>query len=164
MKNKENSKQHDEKDLTLVDVINEVSSHAVIRQRLIKRLNEITGRHTLSYISSLFPHPIAAINDWDAEIIENILRGYRKKRLEKIDLILHSSGGFAESAERILNSIYSYCDDFRVIIPTQAKSAATMVAMGASSILMSDTSEIGAIDPQLPNGMSAQSVIKTMMN
>ena len=77
---------------------------------------------------------------------------------------MHSGGGFAESAERIVNSIYSYCDDFRVIIPTQAKSAATIVAMGASSILMSDTSEIGSIDPQihLPNGITtpAQSIIK----
>lgn len=45
----------------------------------------------------------------------------------------------------------------------QAKSAATMVAMGASSILMSDSSEIGSIDPQinLPTiAAPAQSIIK----
>lgn len=152
-----------QEDHTLVEVINEVNSAPIIRQRLIKRLNELTGRHTISYISSFFPHPIAFINDWDAEIIENIFKSYGK-RFDKIDLILHSGGGFAESAERIVNSIYSYCDDFRVIIPTQAKSAATIVAMGASSILMSDTSEIGSIDPQihLPSGITApaQSIIK----
>lgn len=146
-------------DHTLVEVIYEASSHPVIRQRLIKKLSNLTGRYTISYISSLFPHPAAFINDWDAEIIESILKGYGKK-IEKMDLILHSGGGFAESAERIVNSIYSYCDDFRVIIPRQAKSAATIVSMGASAILMSDTSEIGAIDPQLPNGIAAQSVIK----
>lgn len=150
-------------DHTLVEVINEVNSAPIIRQRLIKRLNQLTERHTISYISSFFPHPIAFINDWDAEIIENIFKSYGK-RFDKIDLILHSGGGFAESAERIVNSIYSYCDDFRVIIPTQAKSAATIVAMGASSILMSDTSEIGSIDPQihLPSGITApaQSIIK----
>jgi len=150
-------------DHTLVEVINEVNSAPIIRQRLIKRLNKLTGRHTINYISSFFPHPIAFINDWDAEIIENIFKSYGKQ-FDKIDLILHSGGGFAESAERIVNSIYSYCDDFRVIIPTQAKSAATIVAMGASSILMSDTSEIGSIDPQihLPSGITvpAQSIIK----
>jgi len=145
-------------DHTLIRVINEVSSNAVIRQDLMKKLTTLTGRKVISYISSMYPHPIAFINDWDAETIENILRSYGK--VDKLDLIIHSSGGFAESAERIVNSIYSYCDDFRIIIPTQAKSAATMVAMGASSILMSDTSEIGAIDPQLPTGIAAQSVIK----
>lgn len=158
-----NNEQSNQQDHTLVEVINEVNSAPVIRQRIIKRLNHLTGRHTITYISSFFPHPSAFINDWDAEIIENILKSHRRK-FDKIDLILHSGGGFAESAERIVNSIYSYCDDFRVIIPTQAKSAATMVAMGASSILMSNTSEIGSIDPQmnLPTGMTipAQSIIK----
>lgn len=146
-------------DHTLVEVINEVNSDPVIRQRLMKRLIEKTGRHVINYVSSMAPYPQAFINDWDAEIIENILKSYGN-RFEKIDLILHSGGGFAESAERIVNSMYSYCKDFRVIIPTQAKSAATIVAMGSSKILMSDTSEIGSIDPQLPNGIAAQSVIK----
>lgn len=159
----ENIQSQQSQDHTLVEIINEVKSAPVIRQCLIKRLNHLTGRHTISYVSSFFPHPNAFINDWDAEIIENILKSYGKK-FDKIDLILYSSGGFAESAERIVNSIYSYCDDFRVIIPTQAKSAATIVAMGASTILMSDTSEIGSIDPQisLPTGISTpvQSIIK----
>lgn len=150
-------------DHTLIEVINEVNSAPIIRQRLIKELHRLTGRHTISYVSSFFPHPIAFINDWDAEIIENILKSYGRK-FDSIDLILYSGGGFAESAERIINSIYSYCDDFRVIIPTQAKSAATIVAMGAGSILMSNTSEIGSIDPQihLPSGITtpAQSIIK----
>lgn len=154
-----NKASNSQQDPTLIDIINEVSSAPIIRQRLIRQLNDLTGRHTISYIASHFPHSITFVNDWDAEIIENILRSYRR-RFEKIDLILHSGGGFAESAERIVNSIYSYCDDFRVIIPTQAKSAATMIAMGASKLLMSDTSEIGSIDPQLPNGIAAQSVIK----
>lgn len=146
-------------DHTLVEVINEVNSDPIIRQRLMRRLVEKTGRHVICYVSSNAPHPQAFINDWDAEIIENILKSYNSK-FEKIDLILHSGGGSAESAERIVNSMYSYCKDFRVIIPTQAKSAATIVAMGSSKILMSDTSEIGSIDPQLGNGIAAQSIIK----
>lgn len=155
----DSSGQNSPQDHTLVEVINEVNSDPIIRQRLMRRLVEKTGRHVISYVSSNAPHPKAFINDWDAEIIENILKSYGSK-FEKIDLILYSGGGFAESAERIVNSMYSYCKDFRVIIPTQAKSAATIVAMGSSRILMSDTSEIGSIDPQLPNGIAAQSVIK----
>lgn len=150
-------------DKTLVEVINEVNSSPIIRQRLIKSLNKLTGRHTINYQSLFAGHPITFVNDWDAEVFENIFRGYGKK-IDKVDLILHSSGGFAESAERVVSSIYNHCNDLRVIIPGQAKSAATMVAMGASTILMSDTSEIGSIDPQLssPVGIPtpAQSIIK----
>lgn len=37
----------------------------------------------------------------------------------------------------------------RLIVPDQAKSAATLVALGASEIMMSTTSELGPIDPQV---------------
>ncbi len=149
-------------DQTLMRVINEINSNPVIRQGLMKQLKEKTGRHLITYVSSFAHHPAAFVNDGDAEIIENILRAYG--RIDHLDLLIHSSGGFAESAERIVAVIYTYCDDFRAIVPKQAKSAATMIAMGASEILMSDTSEIGSIDPQIRYGnlgqIAVQSVIK----
>jgi hypothetical protein len=37
----------------------------------------------------------------------------------------------------------------RVIVPDFAKSAGTLIALGADSIVMSDTSELGPIDPQV---------------
>jgi ClpP class serine protease len=39
-----------------------------------------------------------------------------------------------------------------VIVPKMAKSAATMVCLGADSIGMSRTSELGPIDPQIKVG------------
>lgn len=149
-------------DNTLIEVINEANCAPILRQRIIQKINDITGCYTICYTAAPVAHPSAFINDWDADIIENLLRSLGGKN-KKIDLILYSLGGFAESAERIANSIYSYCDDYRVIIPSQAKSAATMVAMGSSSVLMSDTSEIGSIDPQIASpGIQApaQSIIK----
>ena len=128
-----------------------------IRQTLIDQLNKITRRHTISFIASSSQHASSFVNDWDADVIENLFRSYSK--LDKIDIILHGVYGFASSAERIVNTIYRYCEDFRVIIPTQAKSAATLIAMGASGVLMSESSEIGGIEPYLPDGTSAQSVI-----
>lgn len=149
-------------DHTLVRVINEISSNAIIRQELMKKLEEKSGRHLITYVSSFANHPAATVNDNDAEVIENILRSYGK--VGKLDLLIHSPGGFAESAERIIEAIYTYCKDLRVIVPKQAKSAATMIAMGSKQILMSDTSEIGPIDPQMSYGnlgwIAVQSVIK----
>lgn len=39
--------------------------------------------------------------------------------------------------------------DLEVVVPNIAKSAATIVALGADRILMSDSSELGPIDPQV---------------
>ena len=40
-------------------------------------------------------------------------------------------------------------DDFRVIVPDTAASAATLLALAAESIVMSDTSALGPVDPQV---------------
>ena len=37
----------------------------------------------------------------------------------------------------------------RVIVPDYAKSAGTLMALGADRIIMSETSELGPIDPQV---------------
>lgn len=161
MKDNQQSTQIDQ-DHTLMRVINEISSNSVIRQELMQKLEEKTKRHVITYVSSFANHPAALVNDGDAEIIENIMRAYG--HLQNLDLLIHSPGGFAESAERIIQVIYTYCKDLRVIVPKQAKSAATMIAMGASKIIMSDTSEIGPIDPQILYGnlgqIAVQSIIK----
>jgi hypothetical protein len=66
-----------------------------------------------------------------------------------IDLLIHSPGGFGEVAEKIVQMCRSCCRDrFRVIVPNYAKSAATMIALGADAIVMGDRSELGPIDPQ----------------
>ncbi|NLF30567.1 MAG: hypothetical protein GX591_06735 [Planctomycetes bacterium] len=68
--------------------------------------------------------------------------------------------------EKFVALCRAQCKRFRVIIPNEAKSAATLIALGADEIVMGPTSEIGPIDAQIPvlaNGMyrylSAQSFI-----
>jgi ClpP class serine protease len=58
------------------------------------------------------------------------------------------------AAERILNLCRQYSDGaFHVLVPKQAKSAATMICFGADVIHMSKTSELGPIDPQVPEAI-----------
>lgn len=66
---------------------------------------------------------------------------------ERIDFFLHSYGGVVDIPYKIVNLIREFCDYFSVIIPFVAKSAATMIAIGADEIVMGPTSELGPIDP-----------------
>lgn len=67
-----------------------------------------------------------------------------------VSLLLDSPGGDGLTAERIIQICRNYSGgDFEVIVPARAKSAATMVCLGADQILMSPTSELGPIDPQV---------------
>jgi len=67
----------------------------------------------------------------------------------ELDLILHSPGGSAQAGEQKLEYSRTRFDYIRAIVPLQAKSAATMIALGCDEILMGDHSEPGPIDPQI---------------
>ena len=68
---------------------------------------------------------------------------------ERLDLMINSGGGSGEAAEKLVEMCRAHCrEEFRVIVPNFAKSAATMIALGADVIVMGYPSELGPIDPQ----------------
>jgi Serine dehydrogenase proteinase len=79
-----------------------------------------------------------------------------------VDIVLHSPGGFAEAAEAIVEAIRQKFSHVRFIVPSYAKSAATMMAMAGDEILLEDDAELGPIDPQMltQNGVVAAEAIK----
>lgn len=117
------------------------------RQELIRSIESFTGRRLLVYISNL-NHPQNSITREDiapySELVGSLNQG------DSVDLIIQSPGGDPNAAETIVNSLLSKAGNLRVIVPQAAKSAATMMCLAADEILMSDTSELGPIDPQIP--------------
>ena len=125
----------------------EINQHHPTRKGLIARLEKVVERPVLCYATS-FVHPVA-MDDNDAVVIEDILQ--RMDLSKGLALLISSDGGDGLAAERIINACqaHSATGEFIVIVPNMAKSAATMVCMGASEIWMSPTSELGPIDPQI---------------
>lgn len=73
---------------------------------------------------------------------------------QDLHLLLSSPGGDGETAVRLVQSAQSRCSELTVIVPDQAKSAATLLAIGAHHILMGPTSDLGPVDPQFRVGHS----------
>lgn len=120
---------------------------------IIKELEKILDKRVIAYFSSEVGKDASSmVNDEDVFIIENLLSIPSDKK--DLVLILHSNGGFALSAERIIDVCRNYCsqrnDDskFFVIVPKKAKSAATIVALGSDKIYLRNTAELGPVDPQ----------------
>ena len=65
--------------------------------------------------------------------------------------MLHTPGGDIDAAEKLILMIRNKVGDagFRIVVPHLAKSAGTLMALGADTVVMSDTSELGPIDPQV---------------
>ena len=117
------------------------------RKHLYPELEKEVGVPIISFFTS-FTYAVM-IEDNDADMLEGVLQ---KCDLSKgFALLLSSPGGSGLAAERIINICRSYSGtgEYTVIIPGKAKSAATMICLGASRIIMGKTSELGTIDPQI---------------
>lgn len=123
------------------------------RQHLYAKIENHLGEGTkVVGFFTTFDWPVQ-LSDKDADMLEELLHNccFGTKRLV---LILNCPGGDALAAERIIRICRSYSKDgkFSVVVPKAAKSAATMVCLGADNIGMSSTSELGPVDPQIRVG------------
>lgn len=74
----------------------------------------------------------------------------------RISLILHTSGGSTMAAWNIVNTIRMFCDELEVIVPNRARSAGTLMCLGANRVLMTKQATLGPIDPSLHGPLNPQ--------
>jgi hypothetical protein len=147
-----------------VNILNELNQHQdqlLKRQKLIKELEmALTSRYgannrVISYIFR-FGHPRASMASNDIASLADVLKSV--SGAEQVNIVLHSPGGDGTIVEKMVDMCRSHLSGnnkkLRVIVPNIAKSAATVLALGADSILMGYCSELGPIDPQVPISVS----------
>lgn len=66
-----------------------------------------------------------------------------------IDLFIYSRGGDVSVPWRIASMVREFCEEFNVLVPYKAQSAATLLTLGADNIIMGKKAELGPIDPTL---------------
>lgn len=141
------------------------ASWAKVLFKRVKALSDFSGRPCIIYAtactSSAKQLPPGALQiDFSDKIGFSVVT--QSLSANPIDLILHSPGGFPEAAESVVESLRAKFPHIRVIVPSFAKSAATMMSMAADEILLDDDAELGPIDPQMQtaNGFSPAEAIK----
>ncbi len=93
---------------------------------------------------------VGHILDNNVTLFEDLI--YDANPKEDLHLMLASPGGDGEAAVRLARTIQARCRKFTVIVPDQAKSAATLLALGAHSIMMAPHSDLGPVDAQIFTG------------
>lgn len=130
----------------LAKLTSELSQSPKIRQELLRRLSDQIGRTVITLFTS-FRYPVT-LDSGDADLLEEVL--HATKLHNGLCLMLDSIGGDSLAAERIVQTCRVYAkDSFDVLVPRRAKSAATIIALGADRIFMGETSALGRIDPQV---------------
>jgi len=115
------------------------------RQALIRAIETESGCHLICYVSGR----LAQIDRDDIAGFMEVLHNIQPEG--NIDLLLHTGGGDVDAAEKLMALVEATVgkSQLRVIIPDFAKSAGTLMVLGADTLIMSDSSELGTIDPQI---------------
>lgn len=121
---------------------------APTRTELFAAIEKHLGGRTLVTFFTSFDHFVEIDND-DCDMLQSVLQHIDVSG--GLALMVSSPGGDGLAAERIVNTCraYSGTGDYWAIVPGRAKSAATIICMGASRIFMAAPSELGPVDPQI---------------
>lgn len=131
------------------------------RQQLIREIEASTGNALLCMVSERGEIRRGVTTAGIVDLLHNVPHG------KPIDLLLNSPGGDIDTAEKIITLIRKRAEaaPVRVVVPDFAKSAATLIALGANQVVMSHTSELGPIDPQVElTGINGVKTIHSAQN
>lgn len=133
---------------SILSEMNEFRTGSPKRAELLEDIAGMTGNNVIAYIANTdCPGLASAIDRRDPIPFFDLFKHIDKTR--GIDLIINSNGGDPDVAEKIVKLCRSVSQTFRVMVPYVAKSAATLIALGADQVLMGRVSELGPIDPQI---------------
>jgi hypothetical protein len=115
------------------------------RQAIIKKIQERGDSRLICYVTGK-----NTLIDRDdtigfVDLLHNVPAG------TPVDLLLHTGGGDIDAAEKLITMVHNKVGTatLRIIVPDCAKSAGTLMVLGCDRVVMSDTSELGPIDPQI---------------
>ena len=140
------------KPIPLTTVLSKGTSEE-IRQRFTEEVRRVFGRNpdiAKKYHCIGLLEPNDGINEYDLDRVFNSLKEGNSEKKKDVLLVLISKGGSIEPAYQISKICKSFSrEQFIVAVPRMAKSAATLIALGADEIHMGPLGHLGPIDPQL---------------
>ncbi len=101
---------------------------------------QVRGRHPFFIYDEISPETVRVV-----ELFRDIFPSIGRE----IDVIIDSPGGPVESSFKAPYFLKTFCPNYAAIIPEEAKSGATLFALGASEIVMGQWAELGPLDPQI---------------
>ncbi|WP_299105229.1 ATP-dependent Clp protease proteolytic subunit [uncultured Tenacibaculum sp.] len=110
---------------------------------LVGELKETRGIPQFLFCSSIEPSSMFQVRK---EILD-----YKKEcpKSDEIDFIINSPGGSPADAYRIIRTLRNNFEKVNIIVPFWAKSAATLLSLGGSEIIMDEFGEFGPLDIQI---------------
>jgi len=110
-----------------------------LRQLMIRDIQASTGRRLIVYFGNRAENAMLDATDltYIIELLEDALG-------QPIDLLLETSGGLTDAADRIASILDNMTSDLRVIVANASKSNGTVLCLAGKSIVMGGFFRVGA--------------------
>lgn len=136
-------------------------------KRALNDIQRIRKRPIICYIANTLNASIAgrtslSIDNSDDTPFIEILNSIPKSE-KSVDIIIVTPGGSADSVDYFVKKLRERFNNIAFILPYMAMSAGTIFCLSGDELIMSESSYIGPIDPQVPSRggtfVPAQSII-----
>lgn len=117
------------------------------RNELLAAIAADRDSHVIAYVTGDRPPAQAAIGDDAVRPIYDHLRALG--HVERLDIFIYSRGGAIDVPWRLATAFRQVSDEWSILIPFRANSSATLLALGADSIILGRQGELGPIDPSM---------------
>lgn len=124
------------------------------RIELYKQIEAERNSKLLLYITGDKPGMETQISQDVHDLFLNHLDNFNLPN--KITLYLYTRGGDTMAAWGLINLLKQFCKSYEIIVPSKARSAGTLMCLGANSIMMTKQATLGPIDPTLNSPLNPQ--------
>lgn len=127
---------------------------AQTRQSIYHAIEKERGSRVLAFVTGDRPNMQTQIADDSVDLFSDFLDPIFPTR--KISLVLYTLGGSTMAAWNLVNLLRMFCDELELIVPHKARSAGTLICLGADRIVMTKQATLGPIDPSLNGPLNPQ--------
>src|SRR5258708_3152450 len=115
------------------------------RQALYKNIEKLRKSRVVAYVTGDRAGMQTQISNEAVDIFSDHLDAVFPT--DKISLILYTNGGNTMAAWNLVNKLRMVCDDLEIIVPAPARSAGTLMCLGANTVVMTEQATLCAIAP-----------------
>jgi ClpP class serine protease len=128
-----------------------------------KRLEQLERKRRARIIALVHREETWDYRSIDIEDSEDILAAIRDTPANRpIEIVLHTPGGMALASLQIARALKAHAGRKTVFVPHWAMSGGTLIALAADEVVMGEHAVLGPVDPQLPFGIAAVSMLKPL--
>lgn len=120
---------------------------ANVLERIDTLALEITKTRQKSLLVLYYPEDGGFISPVDvSEVYNELRRGTKSTKINDMDILLHTYGGVAHPAYRIIQLIRSFTNNVSMLVPFHAYSAGTLMCLGTDKICLGAYAALSPID------------------